>query len=195
MVNDILDLSKLESYAIELQEEPIAIASVLRRIASNFDSLAEHLDIGYRQSISETLEETWLLLDAAKLEKILNNLLSNALKHTHARGVVELSAVQSGENLLLEVSDTGQGISEKDLPHIFDRFFQSKQPDAPIQGGTGIGLALSKELTQLMNGKVTVNSKVGKGSTFSLCIPYQEVAAWNTYRSMLYQRQKKTSTC
>jgi signal transduction histidine kinase/DNA-binding response OmpR family regulator len=184
LVNNILDLSKLEADAIELQEEPVKITHLLKRIFSNFDSFAQHLGIDYTVTISEELAATWLLLDAAKVEKVLNNLLSNAIKHTPAGGKIELVIKKEANQLVLQVTDTGQGITQADLPQIFNRFFQSKQPDAPIQGGTGIGLALSKELTHLMGGNLAVTSQYGKGSTFTLTLAYQETEALNEIKTL-----------
>ena len=176
LVDDILDLSKLESNRVELHEEPTALAPFLRRVFSNFESLATHLELNYSSMISG-LDDAWLQIDAGKVEKVLNNLLSNAVKHTPSGGLVRLLASKTEGRLQLRVEDTGQGIAAADLPHIFDRFFQSKQPDAPIQGGTGIGLALARELVQLMGGSISVESEVGKGSCFTVLLPWQEVAA------------------
>jgi signal transduction histidine kinase/DNA-binding response OmpR family regulator len=177
LVNDILDLSKLESDKIELHEEEVPIRFLLNRIASNYDSLAQHQNIRYKQSF-EKLPDEVVLVDVGKIEKVLNNLLSNAIKHSHAEDLVDICAKVEGDRLQVEVRDTGQGIPEADLPFIFERFYQSKQPDAPIQGGTGIGLALAKELTRLMKGEISVESEVGKGSLFTLSLPYQLVGVY-----------------
>jgi signal transduction histidine kinase/DNA-binding response OmpR family regulator len=172
LVDDILDLSKLEANKIELNEESYSLHTLLKRIFSNFESLAEHLGINYSIDLTQ-IKEGYAFLDVAKLEKILNNLLSNAIKNTSSGGKVTLKAQLSKRHLTFEVVDTGQGIAKKDLPFIFNRFYQSKQPDAPLQGGTGIGLALAKELTHLMGGKIQAESTVGHGSTFSLKIPFK----------------------
>lgn len=174
LVNDILDLSKLESDKLQLHEEEVPIRFLLNRIASNYDSLAQHQNIIYKKSFEKLPDET-VLIDVEKVEKILNNLLSNAIKHTHSEGLVEILSKVKDDRLQVEVRDTGQGIAEADLPFIFERFYQSKQPNAPIQGGTGIGLALAKELTRLMKGDIRVESEVGKGSVFILSLPYQLV--------------------
>lgn len=172
LVDDILDLSKLEANKIELYQEKVAVEPLLRKVFSNFDSLAKHLGIQYTIQLNPVANK-WAMLDSAKVEKVLNNLLSNAIKHTPSGGKVTLNADQTDGKILLQVVDTGQGIAAADLPLIFDRFFQSKQPNAPIQGGTGIGLALAKELTHLMNGEIQVESELGSGSQFSVVIPYQ----------------------
>lgn len=178
LVNDILDLSKLESNQLSLQESSLAIVPFLRRVFSNFNSLAEHLGIQYHLR-TDLPKNSYAVLDSHNVEKILNNLLSNAIKHTPSGsgGEVRLTAHQKDDQLFIQVSDTGQGIAKEDLPHIFDRFFQSKNEHASLQGGTGIGLALAKELTQLMNGELSVSSQFGKGSSFSLILPYEAAEA------------------
>lgn len=176
LVNDILDLSKLESNKLELQEEELAIVPFLQKVASNFHSLAQHLGITYEMNL-DIPNDTFALLDREKVEKIINNLLSNAIKHTSAGGLVKFSASIKKNTLHFQVIDTGYGIPEEDVPYIFDRFFQSKNSQDTLQGGTGIGLALAKELTQLMNGQLTVHSELKKGSTFSLMLAYKEVTA------------------
>lgn len=170
LVNDILDLSKLESSKPELHVEPIQINIFIKRIFSNYESLANELGIRYKLNLSDSLP-AWQLIDSARVEKILNNLLFNAIKFTKSEGEITMRVSNENGWLLIYVSDTGQGISEEDLPHIFDWYFQSKQPDAPLQGGTGIGLALARELALLMEGDLTVESKLGQGSTFILTLP------------------------
>ena len=177
LVDDILDLSKLESNKIELNEVPAQLSPFLNRVFSNFESLAAHLGISYQIQLNEIDNASWVFLDTAKVEKILNNLLSNAIKHTPSGGEVKLTGGIANKKIRLEVEDTGQGIVAADLPHIFDRFFQSKQPDAPVQGGTGIGLALAKELVQLMSGEICVSSEEEKGSRFAVEIPYHKAEA------------------
>ncbi|MBL6447600.1 tetratricopeptide repeat protein [Fulvivirga sp. 29W222] len=171
LVNDILDLSKLKCNKLEVQNEAVAIKPLLEWIGSNFESLSSHLGVLYSTCFDQ-LPDGWLKLDALKFEKILNNLLSNALKHTPPEGEIQIIASKENDRMLIRVSDTGHGIASTDLPYIFERFYQGQQPDAPLQGGTGIGLALARELTKLMGGELTVKSEVGKGSTFTLNLPY-----------------------
>jgi signal transduction histidine kinase/DNA-binding response OmpR family regulator/tetratricopeptide (TPR) repeat protein len=174
LVNDILALSKLESDKMNLKLQEVPVKPMLTRIASNFNSFAMVNGITYLQFFEELPDDT-ILLDAGKTEKIINNLLSNATKHTPSGGAVTMVAKRIDQQLQIQVKDTGPGINPTDLPFIFDRFYQSTQPDAPLQGGTGIGLALAKEFCQFMGGTITVESELNEGSTFTVHLPYRIV--------------------
>src|SRR5207247_8836128 len=113
-----------------------------------------------------------VMADRDKLEKILLNLQFNALKFTPTGGRVELRARREGEELVLQVTDTGVGISENNLPHVFDRFWQADTSSRRKFQGVGIGLALVKELVEVQGGKVSVESKERAGTTFSVRLPF-----------------------
>lgn len=170
LVEDILDLSKLDAGELTVTPTPVAVASLLRRIFFSFESLAQQRRVTLQDAISvaPTLAAE---LDARKVEQVLNNLLSNAIKYTPAGGQVTLTATQSNQTLTLTVRDTGRGIHPNDLPHVFDRYYQSGQTQAPVEGGTGIGLALTQRLVELMGGAIRVMSTLDEGSTFTVTLP------------------------
>gem|GEM_PF-660686 len=179
LTNEIMDLTKLESGKMELQEEPVLLFPLLCRLVANFESLAKNqrikLSLDFRAD-----EQLQVQLDAAKFETIGYNLLSNALKFTPTEqngstGEVKVSLEDKGDLLLFEVADTGQGIHPDDLPNIFNRFYQTTQSNAPAQGGTGIGLALCRELAMLFHGKIWAESSLGQGSAFLFEFPKKEV--------------------
>lgn len=174
LVNEILTLSKMESGKMQLREEPTALYPLLRRLVSNFEShgdlLKLQLDLDYQPD-----RYLQILLDTGKFERILNNFLSNAFKHTPQGGRISVSLSELPNRLLLKVTDTGTGIPPAVLPHVFDRFFQHSDPQAPAQGGTGIGLALCKEIAQLMRGKVWAESDGESGSAFCFEFPKREI--------------------
>ncbi|MBX2893173.1 MAG: response regulator [Saprospiraceae bacterium] len=176
LVGEILDLQKLESKKLELHPKPVLLYPLLKRIAAQFESLAQNKSIAfvflYRAEKSLQIET-----DAAKLELVINNLLSNAMKFTSAGERVEFKAEDLAHGIRLTVTDTGKGIHPGDLPRVFDRFFQSRQADAPTEGGTGIGLALVRELSVLFGGSVSVQSPAAgeKGSAFTFEFPKIEV--------------------
>ncbi|MCB0568164.1 MAG: response regulator [Phaeodactylibacter sp.] len=174
LVNEILDLSKLESGKMEVEELPVHLYSLLYQLLETYGPAARHkqLRLSFQYSLKQ---EARFLLDAPKIELIANNLLSNALRFTPPQGRIEMAVRCQGPNLEVRVADTGRGIHPGDLPHIFERYFQSKQPGAPIEGGAGIGLAVSKEMAELLGGRLTVESELGRGSTFLFELPCKEV--------------------
>jgi len=170
LVNEIMDLAKVEAGQLELQNSNVEVEELTRRIFHSFESLAELRRI--RFYLDYKLEESHLFIDRDKLEKILHNLLSNAIKYTGAGGEISMQVYQQEQTIVFDVIDSGQGIPALDIPRIFDRFYQVKQGN--LQGGTGVGLALSRELAQLMQGTLTVSSAEGKGSTFKLALPIEK---------------------
>ena len=170
LVEELLELSKLEANQVEISESNTHLPNLLTRLFSNFKSHALYLGIDY--VLQNWEEDSWVLIDTNKLEKIINNLLSNAIKFTPKGGVIQLKAFQNQANeIQIEVSDTGIGIHPLDLPHVFERFYQTKQFENSAQGGTGIGLALVKELVEVMGGNIFVESNVDMGSTFIIQLP------------------------
>ena len=174
LIEEILDLAKLESNKLELEEKSTVVLPYLRRLFSAFESQAAYQKINYLSDLQINEEQT-LWIDRSKLEKIINNLLSNALKFTKPDESITFRVSESIGRLRIEVEDTGSGIHPNDLPYIFERFYQSKQPNRPAVGGTGVGLSLSRELAKLMGGVLDVKSILGQGSSFILSIPKKEV--------------------
>ncbi|MCP4441055.1 MAG: response regulator [Aureispira sp.] len=170
LIEEILELSKLEANKMDLKTEPTLLYPFLKQLCSPFETQAEILKISF-ELFYQLDPDLCVVLDRTKFEKIVNNLLSNALKYTSAKGSITIEVSQKDKQLYLQVMDSGQGIHANDLPYIFDRYYQSKQPHAPIQGGTGIGLALAKELTQFLGGSLQAKSDLGKGTTFTLSLP------------------------
>lgn len=170
LVNEILDLSKLEVGRLELRETPVNLHDYLQPTLAQFSSFSDsgktRLKIEYHPDPALNI-----YLDTDKFEKIVHNFLSNAIKFTASEGTITFSMEDEGDHLLVKVQDTGIGIHADDMLYIFDRFYQSKRPDAPTQGGTGIGLSLCKELAELMNGKVWATTEWGHGSTFYFQFP------------------------
>lgn len=174
LINEILDLSKLEASKMKVQAQEVLFYAFIKRLTASFESHAQNKNIQF--SLKYHLPEALLLfLDVSKMEIVLNNLLSNAFKFTPSGGRVKIWARSQEGNIVISVEDSGRGIAPKDLPYIFDRYYQSEVSDAPTEGGTGIGLALSKELAQLFEGDIQVESVLGKGTTFTFYFPKEEV--------------------
>ncbi len=171
LINDLLDLVRLESGRLEIKREPLEINEFVKGLASAARQVAE--DKRLRLETFVAPEVGTVLADRDRLEKIVLNLVFNALKFTPAGGRVELRAEKQGPELVLIVSDTGMGIAEKNLPFVFDRFWQADGSSKRKYQGAGIGLALVKELVEAQGGKVGVQSQEGKGATFTVRLPYQ----------------------
>jgi len=170
LVEEILALSKLEASKLEIHNEPEWVYAFLHHLVEHFHPQAKVQGIALFADLPA--EDLSLVFDAPKLEKIVNNLLSNALKFTPPHGEVTLTARYEEGILLIEVKDSGEGIHPNDLPHIFERFFQTKQiHEKQTRGGTGIGLALSQDLARLVGGEITVESTLNEGTTFLLRYP------------------------
>ncbi|NJL74175.1 MAG: response regulator [Saprospiraceae bacterium] len=170
LTEEILDLSKLEQHKLELLEKDVALFPFLSRIITAYQPYAQlkNIDLQFEYTLPHQLI---LLIDEGKCQKIINNLFSNALKFCTTGNTVTLRAEVKEQYIQLQVIDDGIGIHQEDIPFIFQRYFQSKQPSRNLKGGTGIGLALSKEYAHLMQGDLTVESEWKKGSLFTFSFP------------------------
>ncbi len=168
LVDQLLDLAKLESTQMKLSLEKADLSSFLNVITSSFDSMIEQKNISYNVSIDPSPENTYF--DKDKLEKIVSNLISNAIKYTPEHGLVSVYCSFKNGYLIAEISDTGKGISATEIKKIFERFYRAEGSE---EKGTGIGLALVKELVDLHQGQINVSSNLGKGTSFKVRIPYR----------------------
>ena len=176
LVNQMLDLSKLEAGAMPVHLVQGDVIAFLKYVLESFHSLAKDKNIALQ--FQSDREEFVMDYDPEKLREIVSNLVSNAIKFTPEGGNVsvvveagDLSNFQNLTNLTLAISDTGFGIPEEKLPHIFDRFYQADDEATRDAEGTGIGLALTKELVKLLGGEISVKSEMGKGTVFEVWLP------------------------
>lgn len=166
LVNQLLDLSRLDSGNMRLQVTRGDVIQVLKSLAASFESMAERKQIHYYMSFPDKNLLVWF--DRDKLEKIATNLLGNAFKYTPEKGSVSLIVEMDEQRLRLAVEDSGHGIAKKELDKVFDRFYQAEGNE---DKGSGIGLALVKELTDLYRGQISVSSDPGSGSRFRVSLP------------------------
>ena len=169
LINQILDLSRLQAGALTLERRPGDLIAFARTTTLAFAPLAERRGIALRFE-SEPAALT-LAFDAEQLEKVLLNLLSNALKFTSRGGTVDVAVRADTGTAEIAVRDTGVGIAREKLPHVFDRFYQADASATRRYEGTGIGLALAKELVELHRGEIRAESEPGIGSTFTIRLP------------------------
>ncbi|WP_343487556.1 ATP-binding protein [Allomuricauda sp. d1] len=166
LVNQLLELSKIESGNVHLQLTKGGLIQFLRSHVFSFESMAERKNISLNTHFSEESDDAYY--DKDKLEKIVNNLLSNAFKYTPDGGAVHVNVSHSDKYLFLKVSDTGNGMHKTEIDRIFDRFYRVEGTEAK---GSGIGLALTKELVTLHNGQINVHSEKRRGTTFKIRLP------------------------
>jgi signal transduction histidine kinase len=175
LINDLLDLVRLESGRMEVRREPLEVVEFVKGLASAARQVADDKHLRLETHVDPALGT--VLGDRDKLEKIVLNLSFNALKFTPSGGLVQLRAEKQTEEFVLIVEDTGMGISEKNLPHVFDRFWQADGSSKRKFQGVGIGLALVKELVEIQGGSVAVQSQEGKGTRFTVRLPYQQAGS------------------
>lgn len=168
LINDILDLSKIEAGRVDVRLNRFSVASLIDLIIESLEHLAREKGIKLIQIIPEPLPD--IETDEDMMRHVLQNIVGNAIKFTQ-EGSVTVSAYNDDNNILIEVADTGIGISTKDLPHIFDEFWQADGSHSRKYEGTGLGLSISYKILANLKGRIEVESEIGKGSTFRIILP------------------------
>jgi signal transduction histidine kinase len=169
LVLDLLDLARLDAGTADLQRAPLNLAALLHSVAEKFDPQARAAGVAVRV---ETAELPPIIGDGDRLAQVFTNLVDNALKYTPAGGSITLRAAARGSTVQVEVADTGAGIEAEALAHIFDRFYQA-DPSRPggRKHGAGLGLTIAREITAAHGGTISVRSRLGTGSTFTVSLP------------------------
>ncbi|MBL8939111.1 MAG: response regulator [Archangium sp.] len=174
LIDDVLDLSRLEAQQLELHVAPVSVRALTDELRGLWTPMAQRKGLALEVLADDDLPEA-VLVDGLRLRQVLNNLLNNAVKFTE-HGRISLHLSQRVGALGFVVSDTGIGINAEQQQRLFRRFVQADDSRARSRQGTGLGLALSKELTELMGGSLTLESKVGEGSTFTCLLPLKATA-------------------
>jgi signal transduction histidine kinase len=165
LMRDLLDLSKIEAGESQPQLATISARDLLTTAVKELRPQVEAK--GLKLTVDAPVELPWVSVDRLQIERVLSNLVINALRHTKT-GEIRISAEQRDNHVAVSVSDTGSGIPNEYLPHIFDKFVQV--PDAPT-GGAGLGLTISKSIVEAHGGQISVQSQVGRGTTFTFTLP------------------------
>lgn len=173
LINQILDFRKYENGKLDLRLTEMDFGRAVRDWAESFFSIARKRDIKLTIETPQPDEPMPVALDAEKIERVFFNLLSNAFKYTPDNGTIKVSYECDGTTLVFRVADTGEGISERDLGNIFDRFYQV---DRIHPQGSGIGLSLAKAFVELHGGDISVESTLNEGSVFTVTVPVRHVA-------------------
>ncbi|MCM8800003.1 MAG: cell wall metabolism sensor histidine kinase WalK [Candidatus Omnitrophica bacterium] len=173
LINDLLDLSKLEAGKMQITRQPSSIVNIINEAILGLETWAKTKSLTINKIIEDDLPQ--INVDPNRILQVLNNLIGNAIKFTPSGGSITVEAHFIRENNEVEVSiqDTGIGISKEDLPKIFDKFFQVGERAYTDIGGTGIGLSIAKEIIQLHKGRIWAESEKGKGAKFIFCLPLE----------------------
>lgn len=170
LINNVLDLSKIEAGRMDVYSEPTDLRDLIERVISVVEPLKENRPLKLSSEVEEGLPT--LKTDRMKLQQILINLLSNAVKFTQ-EGEVRVLAERAAGGTRISVIDTGAGIAESDLPKIFEEFRQVGSSGRSSRSGTGLGLTITRRLVELLGGRISVTSRLGSGTTFTLMLPVE----------------------
>lgn len=168
IIDDLRDLAAGDAGTLRLHREPLAADELIGQVAAAHRSRAEAADIHLRADSGPGL---WMDADPVRMRQVLGNLVSNALRHTPARGTVTLSARQTADEAVLTVRDTGDGIAPEDLPHVFERFWRAEKSRSRRTGGSGLGLSIVRQFVEAHGGTVTADSTPGSGTVFTVRLP------------------------
>ncbi|HEY2421953.1 MAG TPA: ATP-binding protein [Neobacillus sp.] len=169
LVNELLDLARMEAGHLQLTVESVDLTTFMNRIIHKFQGLAK--DNGIQLSVDMVEEIAKISFDPDRIEQVLTNLIDNAIRHTPTGGSVQLRVSPDDKGILVEVTDSGSGIPEEDLPFVFERFYKADKARTRGRAGTGLGLAIVKNIIDAHRGHISVQSKLGQGTTFSFLLP------------------------
>jgi len=168
LVDDLLDLSQLESKRVTLDLRRVNVAALVAHTVDKLQPLAQGSGLLLEQAAPP---EVWVTADRDRLEQVLTNLIDNALKYTPTGGRVDVRVAQADREVEISVSDTGKGIGPADLPHVFERFYRADRSRTRGSGGTGLGLAIARHIVEAHGGRIRVDSLLDEGTTFLFTIP------------------------
>lgn len=177
MVTDLLHLSRIDNATSHLDVELINFTAFITFILNRFDKMkSQDEEKKYELVRDYPINSVWIEIDTDKMTQVIDNILNNAIKYSPDGGKITVSMKTTDDQMILSISDQGLGIPKEDLPKIFDRFYRVDKARSRAQGGTGLGLAIAKEIVKQHNGFIWAKSEYGKGSTFTIVLPYDKDA-------------------
>lgn len=177
MVTDLLHLSRIDNATSHLDVELINFTAFITFILNRFDKMkSQDEEKKYELVRDYPITSVWIEIDTDKMTQVIDNILNNAIKYSPDGGKITVSMKTTDDQMILSVSDQGLGIPKQDLPKIFDRFYRVDRARSRAQGGTGLGLAIAKEIIKQHKGFIWAKSEYGKGSTFTIVLPYDKDA-------------------
>lgn len=177
MVTDLLHLSRIDNESSHLDVELINFTAFITFILNRFDKMRNQDDEKKYELVRDyPINSVWIEIDTDKMTQVIDNILNNAIKYSPDGGKITVSMKTTDDQMILSISDQGLGIPKQDLPKIFDRFYRVDRARSRAQGGTGLGLAIAKEIIKQHKGFIWAKSEYGKGSTFTIVLPYDKDA-------------------
>ena len=177
MVTDLLHLSRIDNETSHLDVELINFTAFITFILNRFDQIrGQDEDKKYELVRDYPITSVWIEIDTDKMTQVIDNILNNAIKYSPDGGKITVTMKTTDDQMILSISDQGLGIPKQDLPRIFDRFYRVDRARSRAQGGTGLGLSIAKEIIKQHNGFIWAKSEYGKGSTFTIVLPYDKDA-------------------
>ena len=177
MVTDLLHLSRIDNTTSQLDVELINFTAFITFILNRFDKMRSQDDEKKYELVRDyPINSVWIEIDTDKMTQVIDNILNNAIKYSPDGGKITVSMKTTDDQMILSIKDQGLGIPKQDLPKIFDRFYRVDRARSRAQGGTGLGLAIAKEIIKQHNGFIWAKSEYGKGSTFTIVLPYDKDA-------------------
>ncbi|VTS71158.1 cell wall metabolism sensor histidine kinase VicK [Streptococcus australis] len=177
MVTDLLHLSRIDNATTRLDVELINFTAFITFILNRFDKMrSQDEEKKYELVRDYPINSVWIEIDTDKMTQVIDNILNNAIKYSPDGGKITVSMKTTEDQMILSIKDQGLGIPKQDLPKIFDRFYRVDRARSRAQGGTGLGLAIAKEIIKQHNGFIWAKSEYGKGSTFTIVLPYDKDA-------------------
>jgi len=169
LIDDLLNLSKIESDKLAMETKPYKLLPLAEKVVASLKGQIDNKSINIKINIPKNIPD--ILGDETRIKQVLLNLIDNAIKYNHPNGEISITACEINSFIKVDITDTGIGISNKDLPRLFERFYRADKARSRELGGTGLGLSIVKHIIQAHNGEVFVQSVEGQGSTFSFTIP------------------------
>jgi signal transduction histidine kinase len=173
LIEDLFELAQLDAGGMQLQRHPNSISDLISDTLETFSALAARQGITLEGSVEPGIDP--VCMDAGKIERVLSNLVNNALRHTPDGGRVQVRALQQPDGVQVEVNDTGEGINPQDLPHIFDQFYRGEKSRSRDTGGSGLGLAIARGIVEAHGGQIGVESRQGEGTRIFFTLPTTEL--------------------
>jgi signal transduction histidine kinase len=169
MIDDLFEMAQIDAGGLHLDLMPASLHDVVSDVLTRMRAVAEQRQVTLEGQVDPAVDP--IQLDPQKIERVLTNLIGNAIRHTPAGGRVDVQADRAGEFVRVRIIDTGEGIPAIDLPHIFDRFYRGDASRSRMTGGAGLGLAIAKGIVEAHHGRISVQSEIGHGTTFEIVLP------------------------